>query len=89
MLGQWRGTSSFFSRSHGLCFVPAKVGGGSLFRGLLLGAAAEAHRRTKEAEAMGRDRDKAHKEQVKVQGLLDGAIRDKRKVRNSSQFQTK
>lgn len=65
------------------CFVLAKAGGGgggSLLRGLLLGAVAEAHKRTKGAEAMGRDRDKARKEQAKVQGLLDGAIRDKRKV---------
>lgn len=62
-------------------FVRFKAGDGALLRGLLLGAVVEAHKRTKEAEAMQRDRDKAHKEQVKVQGLLDGAIRDKRKVR--------
>eukprot|EP00752_Nemacystus_decipiens_P008252 g7379.t1 len=54
--------------------------GGSLLRGLLLGAVVETHKRTKEAGAMGRDRDKARREQVKVQGLLEGAIRDKRKT---------
>lgn len=65
---------------HGLCLVRPKAGDGPLLRGLLLGAAVEAHKRAKGAEAMKRDRDKARTEQVKVQGLLDGAIRDKRKV---------
>ena len=58
----------------------AKAEGGALLRGLLLGAVVEAHKRTKQAEAMERNRDRARREQVKVQGLLDGAIRDKRKV---------
>eukprot|EP00903_Cladosiphon_okamuranus_P019210 g17664.t1 len=57
-----------------------ETGDGSLLRRLLLGAVVEAHKRTHGAEAMRRDRDKARKEQVKVQGLLDGAIRDKRKT---------
>lgn len=60
--------------------VPVKAGDGALLRGLLLGAVVEAHKRTKGAAAMERDRDKARREQVKVQGLLDGAIRDKRRV---------
>lgn len=51
-----------------------------LLRKLLLGSVREAHKRAREAEEMRRDRARAREEHVKVQGLLDSAIRDKRKV---------
>lgn len=55
-------------------------GGGPLLRALLLGAVRKAHKRTRDAEEMRRDRDRAVEEKVRVQELLDSTLRNKEKV---------
>ncbi|CAM9565433.1 unnamed protein product [Ectocarpus sp. 4 AP-2014] len=58
-------------------------GGGSLIRALLLGAVRKAHKRTRDAEGMRRERDRAVEEKVRVQELLDSTLRNKEKTISS------
>ncbi|CAM9399851.1 unnamed protein product [Ectocarpus sp. 12 AP-2014] len=58
-------------------------GGGPLLRALLLGAVRKAHKKTRDAEEMRRDRDRAVEEKVRVQELLDSTLRNKEKTISS------
>ncbi|CAB1119080.1 unnamed protein product [Ectocarpus sp. CCAP 1310/34] len=58
-------------------------GGGPLLRALLLGAVRKAHKRTRDAEEMRRDRDRAVEEKVRVQELLDSTLGNKEKTISS------